>query len=290
MSSLKPVAKQPRLMKKLAPSPLTRAATVDQSKVAQQPEDVEEKNRRIGTLPLRPAPDSATLTMNVPNQKKPRHPKGHIVRDLDETWQSMNGKTEFLNLSDTIKLNDVWVQPMTVLSSKGTVAEVIFQEIVIAPHVKHREHTCKISLDDLGRMLYLTDCLQWDIARVERSSFDDWVAAKENKCIEMKGVDEANDRGKLCEFIMKEDQDFSFYPLALNNSCGIFFRKICYHSYKDRSGAIKLDNPSMMKCVAAKGFEYVLEARLLVLPQNWIETVYPESSMETEEAPASQAY
>ena len=273
-------------MKSAAQVPLARAATVDQSKVS------EERNRRIGALPIHPAPDSATLTTNAPTPKKPRHPKGHIVRDLEETWESMNGKTEFLNLSDTIKLNDVWVQPMTVLSSKGTVAEVIFQEIVVAPHVKHREHTCKIALDDLARMLYMCDCLQWDIARVERSTFDEWVEAKTNKCVEVKGVDEASDRGKLCNFIMREDSDFTFYPLALNNSCGIFFRKICYHSYPDKSGAIKLDYPSMMKCEAksTKGssFEYVLEARLLVLPQNWIETVYPDTAMESEEAPASQ--
>ena len=67
----------------------------------------------------------------------------------------------------------------------------------------------------------------------------------------------------------------------------MFFRKICYHSYQTgKKDEHKLENPTMMKCCAARGkFEYVIEARLCAIPDGWFDAIKTSGS---EEVPESQ--
>lgn len=219
-----------------------------------------------------------------------KHPKGHKVRDLAEVWKVMDSQ-DFLHLTDTLTLGDVWVQPSVVVSSKGAFATVTFFEIVAGPHIKSRTASCKISLDDLTKMLYLNDCIQWDLQNIEHLSFDDWMKEKSSICVKAKGMEEGSDRAKLCNFILTSDRDFTFYPKYLHGVCGIFFRKICYHSYKTEKSDSenKIENPSMIKCKGTKGsFEYIIEARIFPLPFSFFEVVNPaESSLVDREEPPS---
>ena len=208
----------------------------------------------------------------------PTHPKGHKVRALDDVWKTMDSQS-FLHLTDTTVLSDVWVQPKAVEPTTGVYANIEFLQIVAAPHIKYRTATSKMSLDDLLKMLYLNDVMQWAIQGPSRYSYEEWLADKTAAFIKKHGVADSNNKSSLCNFIISEDISFSFYPvfhcspeMTNTTKSGIFFRKICYHSYKQADGgeADKIDNPSMMKCCASRGkFEYVFEARLFPLPDTW---------------------
>lgn len=213
-----------------------------------------------------------------------RHPKGHKVRSLEEVWTMMDSQ-DFLHLTDTLALSDVWVQPVGIdmSSSRGTICNVYLKEIVAAPHFKTRESICKLSIDDLLKILYLNESIQCDMENVARVSFEEWITLKTDSYRKNKGVDEmcavADD--ELANYIINEDPDFSFYPSFLHGRCGVFFRKISYHSYKTKEydAKNKFVNPSMLKCRAKRGnFEYILEARVFPLPVGWFDTVFSTST------------
>ena len=219
--------------------------------------------------------ESAPLT-TTPLQKRkeaPNHPKGHRVHELQEVWDTMD-KNSFLHLTDTLLLADVWVQPISVEETTGLYTVVTFMEIVLAPNIKRREATTKMAVDEVLQMLFLTDTLINKIKGVEPFLFDDWLAEKTAEFIKKNGVGDSTNRSKLCNFILKDDKEFSFYPRFVHD-IGIFFRKIGCHSYKDPTTdkEHKMKNPSMIKCRAARAkFEYMIEARLVPIPSGWWET------------------
>lgn len=208
-------------------------------------------------------------------EKKALHPKGHKAKELKDVWESMDSQA-FLHLTDTLTLGDVWVQPMGATPDRGNVAIVTMKQLVNAPHIKHRTTSCKMSCDDLIQMLYLCDCLSWELQNMDHVAFDDWLNIKSAQCVKAKGVDEATNRAKLANFILTQDDEFTFYPSYLHNNFGIFFRRICYHSYKTDSEVVKINNPGMIKCKATKGqFEYMIEARILPVPTMWFDDAKP---------------
>ena len=285
MSLSKPVMKQPRTQQKALPTTLQRAESADTV-------TEEERTRRIATR--RPISSPIPQTTGEADQGM-RHPRGHKVRELAEVWKVMDSQ-DFLHLTDTLTLGDVWVQPTAVLSSKGAFATVSFKQMVAGPHIKFRDASCKMSLDDLTKMLYLNDCVQWDLQNLAHLSFEDWMKEKSSICVKAKGMEEGSDRAKLCHFIITEDREFTFYPSFLHSCNGIFFRKICYHSYKNGEDTLKIDNPSMMKCKGTKGtFEYIIEARVFPLPDEWFVYANPCATSTVDrgvpsEMPESQAF
>lgn len=264
MSLSKPVTKQARIQGQ--PAALVRSESVDLSRSI-----AEERGRRMGSR-------QTSSTDTPSDQTMTRHPKGHKVRTLDEIWKTMDSQ-DFLHLADTLVLGDVWVQPIAVEPAKGAFATVTFKQMVAAPHIKHRDANCKMSLEDLTKMLYLNDCIQYDMQNVERMSYDDWLKEKSSLCVKAKGMEEGSNRAKLCHFIITEDRSFTFYPAYLHGRFGVFFRKICYHSYKTAGEQQKLVNPAMIKCCATKGnFEYILEARFFPLPDEWFDSANPAAT------------
>ena len=269
MSQLKPPMKQARAADQTA---VTRTESV----AILQDSVEEERNRRIGSaLPL-----TAKTDANA-------HPKGHRVKTCSEVWKSMDSQS-FLHLGDTNTLSDVWVMPIAVEPSSSLYVTVTFLEIILAYHVKYREATSKMSTDDLLKILYLNDCLQWDMQGVMRLGYDEWIAEKTASFIKRHGVDDSTNRGKLCHFIVAEDKEFTFYPSFLKSVNGVFFRKVCVHTYRDTDGEMKkakISNPSMVKCCASRGkFEYIYEARLIPLPDNW----FTDRAPSEKEIPESQ--
>lgn len=221
----------------------------------------EEKDLHTSSLPV-----TSTTEMS----KTPTHPKGHKVRVLNEVWENMD-KQAYLHLTDTLTLMDVWVQPMEVETNAGTVATVKLREVVMAPHLKYRDTSCKMSTDDLLKMLYLNDSMQYQMQGFAEPSYEEWLNEKTSKAVKVLGVDCVSNRGQLCNYIIRDDKEFSFYPTYLHGLFGVFFRKICYHSYKNGMGGAKMINPSMIKCSAGgrSKFEYVIEARIFSLPSIW---------------------
>ena len=268
MSVSKPLLKKPRM--EATPATLTRSESKNLADTME-----EEKSHPTFARPSTTPIESKTGTTN----QTPAHPKGHKVRTLAEVWKNMDQQT-FLHLSDTLTLGDVWVQPTSVEPLSGAYANVTFRQMVAAPHIKYRDAISRMSTDDLLKILYLNETIQWDMQGVEHIPFEDWVNEKTAACVKVKGVDEGTNRAKLCNFLITEDKEFTFYPTFLRGNFGIFFRKICYHSYKSDNKGSKLVNPSMIKCCETRGkFEYVLEARIFPLPTGWFD----------EEVPASQA-
>lgn len=274
------------MQQKTPQSTLQRTESVD---LASSLTEEGERSRRIATRPISsPVPRMGEVDQGT------KHPRGHKVRELAEVWKVMDSQ-DFLHLTDTLTLADVWVQPTAVVTSKGAFATVSFKQMVAGPHIKFRDASCKMSLDDLTKMLYLNDCVQWDLQNMEHLSFDDWMKEKSSICVKAKGMEEGTDRAKLCHFIITADRDFTFYPSFLHGCNGIFFRKICYHSYKNGEDALKINNPSMMKCKGTKGtFEYIIEARIFPLPEEWFAYANPgatstvDRSEPSEELPATQ--
>lgn len=260
MSAFRP-AKQPRLT---GQTQVTRTESVDLSKSL----IAEEKNHLTSSsqAPKTQSLITKTMTTTTDEEMKPVHPKGHKVRDVDEVWKTMD-KQSYLHLTDTLALNDVWVQPYKVDEGTSINATVHLLQVIAAPHWKTRVTTCKMGLDDLCRLLYLGECLKCDITGKDKPTYEEWIADKTAIFVKAKGVDVATNRAKLCDFVLNEDESYS---LNINEKVGIFFRKICYHSYKSGEKGEKMDNPCMIKCQAYKGtFEYVLEARYLSLPEKW---------------------
>lgn len=254
-------------------NPITRTESVPLDQMVTE----EERNRRIAT-PQASSTTTMTTTKQGENQETKtemtKHPKGHKTRDLDEIWGVLD-KQDFLRLTDTLTLNDVWVQPLTVEPDKGAFANVTFKEIVTGTHIKYRKAVHKMAVDDLIKMLYLTDCLYNDMRGFIRLAFDDWLNEKTANCIKNKGIDEGSNRAKLCKYIITEDREFTFYPSILHGSFGIFFRKICCHSYKSKDDN-KLTNPSVIKCSSTKsGFEYLIEGRIHAVPDDWFTKAEP---------------
>lgn len=268
MSVLKPVAKKAKTMgmseTKIAPSTVERSLPTSSHEGALSTNPTEMK-------------DASVQTESDSN--------GHKSRKLASIWALMDSQP-FLHLTDTLPLMDVWIQPTRVTRDRGSVAKCCVKQVVVAPHLKYRDAETKFSTDDITKLLYLNDKLQAMMQGLDALSFDDWLNEKSSLCVKEKGMEASNDRATLCDYIINEDPSFSFYPLFLKGSMGFFFRKICYHSYKceESETKVKLDNPSMIKCRSSKGkFEYVLEARLLPLPQGWFDT-----ASEVAEVPESQ--
>lgn len=287
MSALKqPALKHPRLMRQ-PQTPVTRTESVGIIEC-----DAVEKNLPTGS--------QSTSSKLVPPNKElmksgdtPRHPKGHKVQVLADVWKTMD-KVEYLRLTDTLNLGDVWVQPVSAQPDRGSSAVVTMKELVLAPHIKFRDTTTKLSTDDLLKMLYLADCLICDVQNFTRMSYEDWLNEKSGNCVKQKGIEEGSDQAKLCHYILSDDSTFTFYPAYFHARAGIFFRKVCYHSYKNEGEKSKLNNPAMIKCNAVRGsFEYMIEARIIPLPDEWFISAYPEilpSTTETTELPESQMF
>lgn len=269
MSGLKP-AKQPRLM--------------NQSQV-QRTQSVGLLDASANTIE-EAASCRRTVTPHLPTNgtegkpAAPSHPKGHKVKNLSEVWKNMD-QQDFLHLTDTIPLSDVWVQPMSVEEASGLYTTVSFLQVIAAPHFKARVANAKMSIEDLMKMLYLNDVLQISMQGVEEISYDTWLAEKTAAFIKANGVDDSTNRSKIANFVITADRGFTFYPAFIRN-VGMFFRKICYHSYKEDGEKVeKVNNPSVIKCVATRGkFEYIIEARLLPLPTEWwdyVKNLTPET-------------
>lgn len=285
----KPVMKKPRTPVKPNPTTLQKCESVDLS--SSDVTEGEERNRRMASPQTSSTPQ---LSIAMKDDQEMKHPRGHKVRKLSEVWKVMDAQ-DFLRLTDSLTLGDIWVQPTGVVSSRGAYATISFKQIVAAPHIKFRDATCKLSLDDLIKMLYLNDCIHWDLQNMEHLSFEDWMKEKSSVCVKAKGMEQGTDRATLCHFIITEDRDFDFYPAYLHGRSGIFFRKICYHSYNvDGEQENKLENPSMIKCKGTKGtFEYIIEARIFPLPYEWFDaadstTTSMVDRSESDEMPASQ--
>lgn len=275
MSVLKPAAKQPRLT--LANTPLTRTdANLHLTSTVEG-----ERGRRIATAPTAMTPSlsseeanqtSSAVKAMTANQIV-KHPKGHRVSQLQKIWSTMDSK-DFLHLTDTLPLSDVWVQPVHVEESRGAYTSASFREIIAGPNIKQRIAIHRTSTDDILQMLYLCSCLQYDMQNVERPSYEDWVNEMTAACVKEFGLTQGSNGGILCDYIINTFRDFTFYPMVLANRFGIFFRKIGYHSYKPREGeeCVKFKNMNMIKCVSPKGkFDYVIEARIFSLPDGWFD-------------------
>lgn len=262
MSALKPANKK-RII-----NPIKKAMEPVVQKVVVSTEETEEKEKphRIGTPQENPTPTQTTTT------SRPQHPKGHKVRKLDEVWKLMDSQS-YLRLTDTIMLSDVWVQPLKVKADDGRTVLVEMIQLVDAPHIKMRETTTKMSVDDVLKMLYICDCICWSMQGMDRVSYEDWEQFKVTECAKMIECEGGVDLVELCNFIINTDHDFSLYPKAYNCNCGIFFRKICYHSYKNnKKDEEKMVNSSMMKCCSSKGnFEWILQGRIFILPDGFIQ-------------------
>lgn len=263
MSVLKPAAKNPRLTQN--PVPVTRTESVDLrtslEAAATTPLQLseEERNRRIGT------PQASGEEV----KKRETHPKGHRVHTTAEVWASMDNQP-FLRVSDTALLNDVWCIPTSVESSTSLYANVQLLQILVAPNMKTRYVQTKMAIDDVMKMLYLTDLTFWRMQGAEVLSYEDWINDKTSVCIKAKGVSVGSNRAELCNFIISEDPNFSFVPAFLNGTVAMCFRKITYHSYKFAvpGAGLKYKNPGMEKSTGSKSkFDYIIEARLLPVPE-----------------------
>ena len=249
-------AKQPRM---LGQSQVTRTESVPF--LPEATSSPAEKDRPTSSHPL--------AQVETMKDQAPKHPKGHKTTDLSTIWKMMD-KQEYLRITETYAVNDVWCQPKSIAAAlSANSVSVLMRQIVDAPHIKSRTCATKMSVDDLLRMMYLNESVQWAIQGPAKYSYDEWLADKSAAYIKKYGVDRTSDRVGLCAFVLTEDREFSFYPPSLRN-VGVFLRKICYHSYKEEGDKDKIGNPSMMKCASARGtFDYIFEARMFPLPDEW---------------------
>jgi len=228
---------------------------------------IQEANDLPSTTP------SDTMTeMEKKKQKAPSHPLGHKVHALQEVWDLMDQK-DFLRLTDTPALFDVWVQPLQVLDPKGApYVTVLFNEVVAGPEMKIRQANTKIAADELLLILYLCDKLRLICEGKPFPEYGAWKNAKTSAFVAVHGVEDSAKGGLIADFILTEDETFNF--VLANSMMGLFVRKTCYHAYSEEGGEEVLShviNPSMMKCKAKKGtFEYVYEARYLPMPNEWV--------------------
>lgn len=282
MSASKPIQKRARLEVQPVPTTVPVPVTRTESVVSLRDYVAEGKD-----LPTTSTSETAAAASTNRMGTTRTHEKGHKVRELKEVWATMDSQ-DFLHLTDTLTLGDVWVLPLAAESGKGVWGTVTLREVVFAPHIKMRDAQTKMSGDDLCKMLYLADCLQNDMIGVERPSYEAWLNNKIALCVKARGLEDSTNRCKLANFILTEDSSFTFYPTCLRGHFGILFRKICYHSYKS-SDSEKLNNPSMIKCCATKGkFEYVFEARLFPLPDKWF--VDPSTEISESQPPLDMPF
>lgn len=259
------------------------------------------ENAVAGSSPLSTAegsdlPTAATPTlsqsemMKTTAPKKDSHPKGHRVAMLSQIWATMDADA-FLHLTDTLALSDVVVQPLKVDTTTGQYTTVTFIELVNAPNWKIRIAKAKMSIRDLLQMLYLGDCSQYDIQNKVRPTYDAWIKTKASGFGAKYGMVKDDNHSLLCQFIVAEDPTFSFHPECLGR-CGLFYRKICYHSYKDtQKEETKLRNPAMVKCQATRGtFEFVFKVEILPVPDGYFKKIEELVGKEEEEYPASQPF
>jgi len=270
MSLSKPVKKQAKTEETPVLSPLRRCGSLDLVKVAVEEKEVAKDHPTPS--PSTSIPSPITIQTGATTQEMmPRHPNGHKVRDLAEIWKSMDSQ-DFLRLTDTLTLNDVWIQPLSVVSSKGAYATVAIKQIIAAPHIKYRDTTCKLAVDDLIYMLFLSDNMFAHMCQ-KPETLDQWMKDKSALYVHAKGLEMASDRANFCQYLLTEEKSFTLYPEIFNSRCGVFFRKICYHSYKvgdDSTSSDKIENISMIKCHSTKGsFEYIIEARIFPFPKEW---------------------
>lgn len=225
------------------------------------------------TLSPSQTPSLSQREAMMTSDSQPRHPKGHKVRSLADVWKSMDNQS-YWRLTDSLTLMDVWSQPISVEKSElSTVGIVTFIQLVDAPKLKSREVKTKCSLGDLLKICYLNECLTWDIRGEPHVEYDDWIAEKTANFVTKYGVGEVNNMVKLCNFIIAEDPTFSFYPQFFKCNVGVFFRKTCYHSYQAPGLTEKIPNMMMIKCAASRGaFEYMIEAKFIVLPADFFHT------------------
>ena len=136
----------------------------------------------------------------------PLHPKGHKSHDISEIWKSLDSQP-YLRLTDTAALMDVWVQPLSVESISSVTCNVTFVEIVLGQHMKYRTAQHKMSIDDICKVLYLSQCLNWDIEGQPRLTYDDWIADATTCFIKAHGVEESSNRAKLCDYLINDPMD-----------------------------------------------------------------------------------
>jgi len=279
MSVLKP-SKQPRMLNQSQVIPSVKIESLD-SHMSE-----EEKCHGSAPHPIpkveTPALPSADLTANQMDMKTPRHPKGHKVRPLDQVWQLMD-KQDFQRLTDSVSLSDVWFQPISVEETKALFADVKFSEIIFGFHIKRRVTKHKVNLNDLLLLLYLNDKTQWIMRRIDVMDYDSWVSEKTAEFIKRHGVTDSSNKSKLCNYIITEDKEFTFYPSGWISHVSFFFRKICQHSYPDKTSTVKFENPSVVKCKSYRGsFDYLYEIRMILLPDSWYDSTIPADLPETQ--------
>ena len=272
MSVLKP-SKQPRMLNQSQVIPSVKIESLDSHT------SPEEKDRSSVPHPIpkveTPALPSADLTANQTGVKTQRHAKGHKVRTLSKVWEFMDNQ-EFLRLTDSVSLSDVWFQPVSVVESKTLFTDVTFLEIVFGFHIKRRTVNHKMNLEDLMKMLYLNDLTQWRMRHIDCMDYDSWVSEKTAEFIKRHGVADSSNKSKLCNYIITEDKEFTFYPSGWISHVSFFFRKTCQHSYPDKTSTVKFENPSLMKCKSFRGsFDYLYEIRMIVLPDSWYDSTIP---------------
>ena len=241
-----------------------------------------------------PAPMQNGMRAGANAQKKASHPKWHKQATLASIWNLMDSQS-FLHLTDTLALSDVVVQPKSVASSTGAYTNVTFVQAVKARNWKIRIATCKMPIVDVIKMLYLCDCMKSKIQKLPMPAYEDWEKSKVSAFGAKYGMVEDGNHCMLCQYIIAEDPTFSFYPDCIGDS-GIFYRKICHHSYKNGKGETKIRNPAMVKCKGSRGMiEYLMEALILPLPDGYFkkveeaeETAGPTIEGEEEEVPETQ--
>ena len=237
-------------------------------------------------------PNGMKAGMNA--QKKPPHPKWHKQATLASVWATMDSQS-FLHLTDTLALSDVVVQPKSIASSTGSYTNVTFIQAVKARNWKLRVATCKMPIVDVIKMLYLCDCMYSKIQKTPAPTYEAWVKSKVSAFGAKYGMVEDANHCMLCQYILAEDPTFSFYADCIGD-CGVFYRKICHHSYKNGKGETKIRNPAMVKCKGSRGMiEYLIEAMILPLPDGYFKKIEeaeeragPETVEEEEVVPETQ--
>ena len=267
MSASKP-AKQPRMQ--------------GQSQVRPHPSsgsNVEGNDIRTATPTLSQG-EGETMTVTV--KKLPEHPTGHKVRDLEDVWIAFGNEDSFLKMTESGTLTDVWIQLRSVrrTTTQYTVVDVLV--IVFGSRIYFHEAKTRMAVNDIVNILYKNDCLQYRLRGVPEPTLENWLADKTSACISAHGnVDEdSTNRSVICEFVLKEDKTFTFYPSfgGLQN-CGVFFRKQTVHGYKNKGDSIETEaegmtNHSLIRCGAPRGkFEYEIQAALLPLPDEWFDKI-----------------
>lgn len=273
MSGLKP-AKQARLIGQTQVLPRSETKPT----LLPPPSSAQQEGKDLHTTTEGSVQEAST------RKTAPRHPKGHRVQNLSEVWQTMDSQ-QFLRCTDSYSLEDVWVQPISVEPTSSPYATVRMFQMVLGPHIKTRIVCSKMAISDLLKMLYLNQRVQLHMLGYDSKDFNQWLAEKTGEFIKAHGVAEANNGAMLCNYILGEDEEYTFYPSFLKYTTAVF-RKISYHSYKNGEEGEKVVNPAMMKCTAVRGkFEYIWEVKFIPLPASF--ALDPDGEVSTE-VPSTQ--